>query len=82
MKYDDMPTYENNATENEWLSVKFTQSKKIDEETKEMMENNGKVKKFFSDGVSASAGRFAPNRCTRFAGRAGNLRSRNRAQNA
>ncbi len=59
MKYDDMPTYENNATENEWLSVKFTQSKKIDEETKEMMENNGKVKKFFSDGVSKVKGLFA-----------------------
>ena len=52
MNYDDMPTYENNASENEWLSVKFTQSKKIDEETKEMMENNGKVKNFFMGGVS------------------------------
>ena len=58
MNYDDMHTYENNASENEWLSVKFTQSKKIDAETKEMMENNGKVKKLFSDGVNKVKGMF------------------------
>lgn len=38
MKYDDMPARENNASENEWLSVSFTQSKKIDDETRVMME--------------------------------------------
>ena len=58
MKFDDMPTYENNASENEWLSVKFNQSKKIDEETKEMMEN-GKIKKFFSENVNKFKGLFS-----------------------